>query len=148
MPGDSIRKVIVTNTVEPHAEPDFDSLAGIHAMPDDIAILQHSSGTTGLQKGVALSHKAVLNQLEVYGKAVNLDSEKDVIVSCKFILTESLQKYNVSAILIHMQKADLKKGNTDTLVEQMFKVGAHYGYSKTRRHPSVAKYICWITQQH
>ncbi len=40
-----------------------------------------------------------------------------------------------------MQKADLKKGAIDTLVEQMFKVGAHYGYSKTRRHPSVAKYI-------
>ncbi|MEI7709152.1 MAG: 30S ribosomal protein S2 [bacterium] len=40
-----------------------------------------------------------------------------------------------------MQKADLKKGETDTLVEKMFKVGAHYGYSKTRRHPSVSKYI-------
>lgn len=30
------------------------------AAPDDIALLQHSSGTTGLQKGVALSHAAVL----------------------------------------------------------------------------------------
>lgn len=30
---------------------------------------------------------------------------------------------------------------SDTLVEQMFQVGAHYGYSKTRRHPSVAPYI-------
>jgi small subunit ribosomal protein S2 len=40
-----------------------------------------------------------------------------------------------------MQKADSKKGETDTLVEKMFKVGAHYGYSKTRRHPSLAKYI-------
>jgi acyl-CoA synthetase (AMP-forming)/AMP-acid ligase II len=32
--------------------------------PDKIAFLQHSSGTTGLQKGVALSHRAVLNQIE------------------------------------------------------------------------------------
>ncbi len=40
-----------------------------------------------------------------------------------------------------MQKADLKKGETDTLVEKMFKVGAHYGYSKTRRHPSLSKFI-------
>ncbi len=40
-----------------------------------------------------------------------------------------------------MQKADVKKGDTDTLVEKMFRVGAHYGYSKTRRHPSVSKYI-------
>ena len=31
--------------------------------PDAIAFIQHSSGTTGLQKGVALSHRAVLRQL-------------------------------------------------------------------------------------
>ncbi len=40
-----------------------------------------------------------------------------------------------------MQKADIKKADGDTLIEKMFKVGAHYGYSKTRRHPSLAKYI-------
>lgn len=33
------------------------------------------------------------------------------------------------------------KETSETLVEKMFKVGAHYGYSKTRRHPSVSKYI-------
>ncbi len=81
VPGDSVRKVIVTNTIEPQSEPDFDSLQGMKAAPEDIVILQHSSGTTGLQKGVALSHKAVLNQLEAYSKAINLDAEKDVIVS-------------------------------------------------------------------
>jgi acyl-CoA synthetase (AMP-forming)/AMP-acid ligase II len=80
-PGDSMRKVIVTNTIEPQAEPDFDSLPGMKAAPDDIAILQHSSGTTGLQKGVALSHKAVLNQLDAYSRAIQLDPKKDVIVS-------------------------------------------------------------------
>ncbi|MEK7564365.1 MAG: 30S ribosomal protein S2 [Patescibacteria group bacterium] len=32
-------------------------------------------------------------------------------------------------------------GNKDTVVEQMFKAGVHYGYSKTRRHPSVSPYI-------
>lgn len=40
-----------------------------------------------------------------------------------------------------MQKAVLKKGDTDNLIEKMFKAGAHYGYSKTRRHPSLSKYI-------
>ena len=34
-----------------------------------------------------------------------------------------------------------KVENNETVVEQMFKVGAHYGYSKTRRHPSVSSYI-------
>ena len=81
IPGDSVRRVIVTNTIEPQFEPDFDSLPGIKASPEDISLLQHSSGTTGLQKGVALSHKAVLSQLDAYSKAINLDPEKDVIVS-------------------------------------------------------------------
>jgi len=52
-----------------------------------------------------------------------------------------LQKGTLSVILLHMQKSDLKKKDSDTLVEKMFKAGAHYGYSKTRRHPSVSKYI-------
>jgi fatty-acyl-CoA synthase len=50
------------------------------ANPDDIAFLQHSSGTTGLQKGIALSHTAALNQLTHYSAAIDL-REQDVIVS-------------------------------------------------------------------
>ena len=37
-----------------------------------IAILQHSSGSTGLQKGVALSSRAVLNQLRAHAAAIKL----------------------------------------------------------------------------
>lgn len=40
--------------------------------PDQIAFLQHSSGTTGLKKGVALSHRAVLRQVENYAKALKI----------------------------------------------------------------------------
>ncbi len=40
-----------------------------------------------------------------------------------------------------MQKGNTTKDSNDTIVEQMFKAGAHYGYSKTRRHPSVSSYI-------
>ncbi len=47
---------------------------------DKIAFLQHSSGTTGLQKGVALSHRAVLNQINAYSRSIRLD-DRDVIVS-------------------------------------------------------------------
>lgn len=47
---------------------------------DEIAFLQHSSGTTGLQKGVALSHNAVLNQIATYSEAIQLH-DGDVIVS-------------------------------------------------------------------
>ncbi len=78
--GDSIREVIVAEGVEKLPNLDFESLAGFQRKPEDIVLLQHSSGTTGLQKGVALSHRAVFNQLDAYGKALKL-SDNDVIVS-------------------------------------------------------------------
>lgn len=77
-PGSSIRGVIVVEKVE---KQDFPAIFhGIERKPEDIVLLQHSSGTTGLQKGVALSHVAVFNQLNSYRNAINL-TEKDVIVS-------------------------------------------------------------------
>jgi fatty-acyl-CoA synthase len=48
--------------------------------PEDLALVQHSSGTTGLQKGVALSHRAVLAHNARYRAALAL-TEDDVIVS-------------------------------------------------------------------
>ena len=78
--GDSVRAVILTNQFEPQVEIDFDTLRGFERGADDIVLLQHSSGTTGLQKGVALSHRAVFNQLSAYSKALSLNG-KDVIVS-------------------------------------------------------------------
>jgi acyl-CoA synthetase (AMP-forming)/AMP-acid ligase II len=57
-----------------------DDLPGLKSQPDDIVLLQHSSGTTGLQKGVALSHRAVFNQLNAYAPAIRL-AQDDVIVS-------------------------------------------------------------------
>ncbi len=78
--GDSVRAVIVTNEVQPWTNLDFSRLAGFTRQPEDIVLLQHSSGTTGLQKGVALSHQAVLNQLESYSQALKLQTD-DVIVS-------------------------------------------------------------------
>lgn len=48
--------------------------------PDDVAFIQHSAGTTGLQKGVALPHRAVLNQLMSLTQALQV-SPGDRIVS-------------------------------------------------------------------
>jgi len=47
---------------------------------ESVALLQHSSGTTGLQKGVALSHTAIFDQLTSYGGSIGF-TEDDVIVS-------------------------------------------------------------------
>jgi len=47
----------------------------------DLAFIQHSAGTTGLQKGVALSHGAVLRQIEHLSKALKIDATTDRIYS-------------------------------------------------------------------
>jgi len=46
-----------------------------------VAFIQHSAGTTGLQKGVALTHTAVLRQLEHLAQALKIDSTTDRIYS-------------------------------------------------------------------
>ncbi len=77
---DSVRSLIVTNQVEIQPDIDFESLKGFQQAPEDVVLLQHSSGTTGLQKGVALSHQAVFNQLNSYSKALSI-MKQDVVVS-------------------------------------------------------------------
>jgi acyl-CoA synthetase (AMP-forming)/AMP-acid ligase II len=47
----------------------------------DVAFIQHSAGTTGLQKGVALTHAAALNQLEHLRRALKIDQAADRIYS-------------------------------------------------------------------
>jgi fatty-acyl-CoA synthase len=42
--------------------------------PESVAFIQHSAGTTGLQKGVALTHAAVLRQIGHLAQALRIDS--------------------------------------------------------------------------
>jgi len=79
-PGSPVRAVIASDKIGAPLDPDFATLGGMRRLPQDIVLLQHSSGTTGLQKGVALTHQAVFNQLESYSQALRLVPE-DVIVS-------------------------------------------------------------------
>jgi fatty-acyl-CoA synthase len=78
--GSSVRSVLVTDELEAASASDVSNLGGMTRNAREIVLLQHSSGTTGLQKGVALSHEAVFNQLDAYSLALALDS-KDVLVS-------------------------------------------------------------------
>jgi fatty-acyl-CoA synthase len=77
--GDAGCQVLSTDEVEAH------TLSGDYTLSqpssaDQVAFLQHSSGTTGLQKGVALTHRAVLNQIRAYSRAITLQPD-DVVVS-------------------------------------------------------------------
>ncbi|WP_416898112.1 MAG: AMP-binding protein [Minwuia sp.] len=46
---------------------------------DEVALLQHSSGTTGLKKGVRLSYDAILRHVDSYAAALKADGEDRVV---------------------------------------------------------------------
>lgn len=69
--------LLVTDELPLEAPDDFQPSA---VQAQSIALLQHSSGTTGLQKGVALSHRAVLQHLKDYQKVLAMQAD-DVVVS-------------------------------------------------------------------
>lgn len=74
----AIRVALVSDAAwKNHAALDADR---VDVSPDDVCLLQHSSGTTGLQKGVALSHRAVLTHADRYGKAIAI-AASDVVAT-------------------------------------------------------------------
>ncbi len=48
---------------------------------ESMAFIQHSAGTTGLQKGVALTHAAVLRQIAHLSQTLKVDQERDRVYS-------------------------------------------------------------------
>jgi fatty-acyl-CoA synthase len=79
-PQNPVCALMLSSKTEPMAEPEIEGMEGRHRGLDDVVFLQHSSGTTGLQKGVAITHRALANQLASYSQAIRLAPE-DVIVS-------------------------------------------------------------------
>jgi acyl-CoA synthetase (AMP-forming)/AMP-acid ligase II len=75
----TLAALINVNDLEPEGEL-ADYLDRAPSRPEDTAFLQHSSGSTGLQKGIMLSHGAVLNQVAAYSESIRL-MPADVIVS-------------------------------------------------------------------
>lgn len=47
--------------------------------PGDIALLQHSSGTTALKKGVSLSHAAILKQARAYADRLGATADDGIV---------------------------------------------------------------------
>jgi fatty-acyl-CoA synthase len=77
--GDSVRALLNSAQIVPLNDIDLEALPGLSCSPEEITLLQHSSGTTGLQKGVALSHQAVLHQIESYAKAIHMTAADTVV---------------------------------------------------------------------
>lgn len=76
-PGSSIREMLFPlEWGERQVEPHFQAEA---AMANDAGLLQHSSGTTGLQKAVVLSHRAILDHVERYAEAIGLNGSDRIV---------------------------------------------------------------------
>jgi fatty-acyl-CoA synthase len=71
--------VLLSDEVEDRKDHS-DDLPAVERGASDVAFLQHSSGTTGLKKGVELSFEAVDRQIEHYASAIELSAD-DCIVS-------------------------------------------------------------------
>ena len=65
-------KLVRADNCDQSEEADFPE---IEYQSNHVAFIQHSAGTTGLQKGVALTHEAVLRQLEHLAGALQISSE-------------------------------------------------------------------------
>ncbi len=74
-----VRQILLDTQIQPVDEIDLQGLPGMERPPEEIVLLQHSSGTTGLQKGVALSHQAVFNQLDSLALALQLVPEDKIV---------------------------------------------------------------------
>lgn len=82
--GNSLRDStcsVISSTEILHSRGDIDiSLPENYASAEEVAYIQYTSGSTGRQKGVKLSHRAILNFIQSY--AVTLDIQPgDVIVN-------------------------------------------------------------------
>jgi acyl-CoA synthetase (AMP-forming)/AMP-acid ligase II len=76
MLGDTGVTILSTDALQEHFRPP----TPVAVTSDEIALLQHSSGTTGSRKGVALAHRAILDQVGRYAQLLSLDAN-DVVVS-------------------------------------------------------------------
>ncbi len=77
-PGSTIKGILFPFEWEEQARGH--SFADVSQLnPDVPCLLQHSSGTTGLQKPVMLSHRAVLTHLHHYGRTLGLNSTDRVV---------------------------------------------------------------------
>jgi acyl-CoA synthetase (AMP-forming)/AMP-acid ligase II len=80
LPGFNIPTLVAGEDLvlaQPHIE---DTFPGFACSADDVACLQHSSGTTSLKKGVMLTHRMILDHVTAYNESIGF-GESDSIAS-------------------------------------------------------------------
>jgi len=75
-----IHDTIIVTPLDISDEPIIGDRLPLSVTPDSIAFLQYSSGTTGVKKGVAVSHQALLGHIDAYTSMIGA-GEGDKIVS-------------------------------------------------------------------
>ena len=76
--AESGAEVVVVSALDHHAPA---AVPAVLPRPDSVGLLQHSSGTTGMKKGVALSYGSIARQLAAYRAALGMDPAVAKIVS-------------------------------------------------------------------
>jgi acyl-CoA synthetase (AMP-forming)/AMP-acid ligase II len=70
LPALSIPTLLAGDDILVTAHGAGEELAGFQALTDQVACLQHSSGTTSLKKGVMLTHRAIFDEVAAYSRAI------------------------------------------------------------------------------
>ena len=78
LPNFQIPTLIAEDSILKTRETTLLDLPGFAAAADDTACLQHSSGTTSLKKGVMLTHRAILSEVEAYAKALDFGASDSI----------------------------------------------------------------------
>jgi fatty-acyl-CoA synthase len=78
-PGSTIRGILFPLDWETEQNPSSVRFIRKESNPSSPCLLQHSSGTTGLQKAVVLSHRAVLEHIDRYGASIEAAPDDRIV---------------------------------------------------------------------